>query len=47
MAYWRSRIGQLEVSGPGEKDEAQMSRDVYLRCLMVISTAFKPTQMAT
>jgi len=34
MAYWRSRIGQLEVSGPGEKDEAQMSRDVYLRCLM-------------
>jgi hypothetical protein len=33
-AFWRSRIGQLEVEGLGENDEAQMSRDVYIRCLL-------------
>ena len=34
VAFWRERIGQLEVSAEKTGDAAEMSRDVYVRCLL-------------
>jgi hypothetical protein len=32
--FWRSRLGQLEVDAEGASETAQLSRDIYLRCLL-------------
>ena len=32
--FWRSRLGQLEVDAEGASEAAQVSRDIYLRCLL-------------